>query len=282
MASRLTSVDLAGAASLIEEGRLFEAGLMLAQLTPVIAENDPRLAAAGEQLRKGKARANDKELYEAALKAGVVQGVDESEAESADDLKKIQEKKAAEAAAAEKKRTWECLTPKEFIPSKRDKPGFDRLPADQAAKWRFVVLETRDNAPGGWTEPGFDDSDWTEAIHPISWHLNHIALFRTTFTVDDRKAYDLLKFQSWVFRQQDVAIYLNGVLIGRINNIEKKTGTIENEFKKAALDALKDGDNTLAIATRQSWRWGMLSMRVYNDGFDFTLFARLSEDLERK
>jgi hypothetical protein len=105
-----------------------------------------------------------------------------------------------------------------------------------------------------------------------------VTLHRTTFTVDDKAAYDLLKFKGWVFRQQDVAIYLNGNLIGRINNIEKKTGTIENEFKPAATKYLQNGENTIAIATRQNWRWGMLSMRVYNGGFDFMLSARRVED----
>ena len=37
------------------------------------------------------------------------------------------------------------------------------------------------------------------------------------------------------------------------------------------------GENTIAIATRQNWRWGMLSMRVYNGGFDFMLSARLAK-----
>ena len=75
------------------------------------------------------------------------------------------------------------------------------------------TLETIELAPQGWTERDFDDSGWTETTLPISWHLNHIALFRTTFNLADSKKYDLLKFKSWVFRQQDVAIYLNGVLM---------------------------------------------------------------------
>jgi len=271
------ATDLAGMATLIKQGRLHEAGVMLASLKPVIAEDDTRLTVAQEQLKNGKTRANDEGLYNAALKAG---GPEESEskAESADELAKMKQlKKAAETAAAEAARTWECLTPEEFVPGKKKrKHSAEQRPAEEATKWRFTLLETRDNAPEDWMKPGFDDSTWTEVMHPVSWHLNHIALFRTTFTVKDRKAYDLLKFKSWVFRQQDMAIYLNGVLIGRINNIEKKTGSIENEFKKAAIDALKDGENTLAIGTRQNWRWGMLGMRVYNGGFDFMLNARLA------
>lgn len=51
----------------------------------------------------------------------------------------------------------------------------------------------------------------------------------------------------------------------------EKTGNVDAEFKQEALAHLKDGPNTLAICTRHNWRWGMLSMRVYNDGFGFRL-----------
>lgn len=279
------SSDLTRIESLIKDGCLYEAGLMLATLTPVVAEGDSTLAAVTEKLKNSKVRENDRALYEASLKGGAGEDADEAKAESADDLAKIQEKKAAAAAAAAPARIWECLTPKEFVPSsKNKKPGFGETTAEQAAKWRLAILETRDNAPEGWMKPGFDDSGWIQTTQPISWHLNHIALFRTVFTVKDRNAFDLLRFRGWLFRQQDVEIYLNGTLIGRVNNLEGKTSTVEAEFKQAALDLLKDGENTLAIATRHNWRWGMLGMRVYNDGFDFMLDARLVEktDVQEK
>jgi sialate O-acetylesterase len=274
--------DLAAMAVLIKDGRLHEAGLMLAALTPVLPENDPGLAAIREQLKNGKARVNDQQLYESGLKAGSDEG-DQVAAESADDLAKMQAKKKAEqakaAAATVAARAWECFTPKEFLPGTKKNRKMDSMeaPADKAAKWRFTVLEHVANAPEGWMKPGFDDSSWARTTHPISWHTYHIALFRTTFTVKDKKAYDLLKFRSWIFRQQDVSIYLNGTLIGRVNNIEEKTGTIEPAFRKAALEVLKDGENTLAISTRHNWRWGMLKTRVYNEGFDFMLLGRIAD-----
>ena len=49
------------------------------------------------------------------------------------------------------------------------------------------------------------------------------------------------------------------------------------EFKASALKCLRNGENTLAVSTRQNWRWGMLFMYVYNDGFDFNLDARLKK-----
>jgi len=66
-------------------------------------------------------------------------------------------------------------------------------------------------------------------------------------------------------------------LIGKVNNLEKKTGNVEAEFKQSALKLLKNGKNTLAVTTRHNWRWGMLFMNVYNDGFGFRLDARVKE-----
>lgn len=274
------SSDLKSIQSLVKEGQLYKAGLILKYLTPILPEGDKRLATAQEQIKNGKARENDKDLYVAALKGAGSGAEDKKAPKDSTALAKMEaEKKAAAEAAARNAGTWECLTPKEFIPKRKNsKPQLEEKPVDQASKWRFKVFESRKNAPKGWMNPGFDDSSWTQTTLPISWPLNHTTLFRTTFTVKDTKAYDLLKFKSWLFRQQNVEIYLNGTLIGRVNNLEKKTGTIEEVFKKSALELLKDGENTLAVATRQNWRWGMLSMRVYNNGFDFMLFARMKEE----
>ena len=112
---------------------------------------------------------------------------------------------------------------------------------------------------------------------PISWRMYHTALLRTTFNVEDRNVFDALRLYAWVFRQQAIEIYLNGEIIGKINCIERKTGNITNDFKDSALKHLKNGENTLAITTRHNWRWGMLYMSVYNDGFHFNLDARLKK-----
>jgi hypothetical protein len=57
---------------------------------------------------------------------------------------------------------------------------------------------------------------------------------------------------------------------------EEKTGNVDADFNESALKELKNGENTLAITTRHNWRWGMLSMHVYNDGFGFMLDARVA------
>ena len=86
----------------------------------------------------------------------------------------------------------------------------------------------------------------------------------------------VLRLDAWVLRQQGIEIYLNGELIGKVSHVGKLT-TTENLFRASALKHLKNGKNALAIKTRQNWRWGRSFMKVYNDGFDFNLDARLKD-----
>ena len=144
-------------------------------------------------------------------------------------------------------------------------------------EWKLSVIEDMSQASKGWEEPSFDDSEWSKTELPVSWRMYHTALLRTTFKVEDKERFEALRLYAWVFRQQGIKIYLNGNLIGKINNLEKKTGNIESDFQNSAMKHLKDGENTLAITTRHNWRWGMLFMKVYNDGFDFNLDARLKK-----
>ncbi|MDP7130111.1 MAG: hypothetical protein QF437_06460 [Planctomycetota bacterium] len=125
--------------------------------------------------------------------------------------------------------------------------------------------------------PRFDDSEWEETNLPISWRMYHTALLRTKFAVDNKNKFDGLRMRGWLFRQQGIEIYLNGKLIGKVNNLEKKTGNVEAEFKESVMKRLKNGENTLAVTTRHNWRWGMLFMHVYNDGFGFRLDARMKK-----
>jgi len=154
-----------------------------------------------------------------------------------------------------------------IITSQREKPSL----------WRLKVLENMNLAPENWHEPAFDDSDWLETELPISWRMYHTALLRTTFNVDDKSRFDALRLHSHVLRQQGIEIYLNGELIAKINGVGRSSMS-ESELKESALKHLKNGKNTLAIKTRHNWRWGMAFMKVYNDGFDFNLDARLKEE----
>lgn len=249
--------DLIRMEGLIKAGKLSDAGLDLAQLKGVVPAGQERLAVIEKALA-----ASGKAQKKVAGK-GVAEEGDAVEAQ----LLRQKEKLVAE-------RKWECLVTE--VATERSKAGAGKVPDAQANKWRLRVVESMDQAPAEWTTPGFDDKDWTLTTLPISWRMYHTALLRTTFTVKDKKAFDGLRFRGWLFRQQGIEIYLNGKLIGKVNNLEEKTGNVDADFNDSALKELRNGENTLAITTRHNWRWGMLSMSVYNDGFGFMLDARLA------
>jgi hypothetical protein len=210
------------------------------------------------------------------------------------DVKAPPKPKEAPKAASEKPREWFCLvTDRQFA----DPPEADRgrhltlvnrkwtrkTPEDastlqQASRWKINVIESMNQAPKGWSDTKFDDSAWLETDLPTSWRMYHTALLRTTFNVEDKNRFDELRLAAWVAKQQNMEIYLNGELIGVVNGIGDEVAVVENEFKHAALKYLKNGQNTLAVKTRNNWRWGWREMRVYNGGFDFNLDARLKED----
>jgi len=239
--------DLARMSKLIDEGRPGEARADLAQLTGIMPEGDERLAAVKTAI--GSARP--------------------AQRRRAAPPKKVEEEK----------REWECLVMEtdEGKNKRKDKAADVKARPERPNTWRIKVVEDLSRAPLGWTAPEFDAAGWGETALPISWRMYHTALVRTKFNVEDKDAYDLLRLRAWVFRQQGIEIYLNGVIIGKVNNIERKTGNIANEFKESALKHLRNGENTLAVTTRHNWRWGMLFMTVYNDGFDFNLDARLKK-----
>jgi len=214
---------------------------------------------------------------------GLVAVLAEGDSRLAEYKTKLASTKPAPKAAKNKKSTpkveeiknWQRLVLERAPQGKKVKAPKNTTFPDKASTWKINVVENMSQAPSNWTQPSFDDKNWMETSLPISWRMYHTALLRTKFQVDDPSAFDQLRFHAWVFRQQGTEIHLNGELIGKVNNIEKKTGNIENAFKDSALKHLKKGENTLAITTRHNWRWGMLFMKVYNDGFDFNLDAGL-------
>ncbi|MBT7067717.1 MAG: hypothetical protein HN919_15570, partial [Verrucomicrobia bacterium] len=259
------SADLARMKKLAEAGNPAEARSFIPGLKGIMAAGDTRLA----EIEKVIASAKPGQITKVAVKAA------EPEAKNAADLAKMAAKKAE---VIEVPRDWGRLVME--APTDGQRKG-NMAPVisqpEQANVWKINVVEDLAQAPEGWASPTFNDSEWKETTLPVSWRMYHTALLRTTFTVKDKTAYDGLRLYAWVFRQQGIEIYLNGENIGKVNNIEKKTGDITNEFKESAMKYLKNGENTLAVTTRHNWRWGMLFMRVYNDGFDFNLDARVKE-----
>jgi hypothetical protein len=248
--------DVSRMEALIKEDKLFEAGLDLVQLKGVTPAGNERLAA----------------LEKALAAPGAAQQIKADQARYNAVQKSLAPLLSQKEASAEK-REWQCLVTERTA----DKPDLGKVPEAEANMWRLKVLENMGEAPADWATPGFKDSDWTQTTLPISWRMYHTALLRTTFIVKDTKAFDGLRFSAWLFRQQGIEIYLNGKLIGKINNLEEKTGNVDADFNDSALKELRNGENTLAITTRHNWRWGMLFMSVYNDGFGFMLDARVKK-----
>lgn len=240
---------------LIKEGKMTEARVEFAQLKGVVDPNNPRLAAVKAGL-KGDARADDQALYDSEQKAMTASGKSQ---------KKI----------VEQPRHWKPLVTEIPVSNKEDKLG--KVPAEQANLWRLKVVESAEQAPEDWVKPDFDDTSWNETNLPISWRMYHTALLRTTFNVEDKNAFDGLRIRGWFFRQLGLEVYLNGELVAKVNNLEKKTSNVEAILKQSAIKHLKNGKNTLAVTSRHNWRWGMLFMRVYNDGFGFRLDAQVKE-----
>jgi sialate O-acetylesterase len=243
--------------ALIEEGKVHEASLDIPQLKGVVPEGDARLAAIETAIKAkgGEALKEDRSRYETRRKS-------------------LRSVTAQQPAAAEEEREWQCLVTE--IPVGKDK-SLGKVPAEEASKWRMKVIESALQAPDGWMEQRFEDSEWKETNLPISWRMYHTALLRTTFNVEDKDAFDGLRIRGWFFRQQGIEVHLNGELIAKVNNLKKKTGNVEALLRDSAARHLRNGENTLAVTSRHNWRWGMLFMKVYNDGFGFRLDARVKE-----
>jgi len=250
------AADISRVEELVKQGQFYKASMEMPQLWGVLPSGNTRLTA-----------------IEQALAAS---GADEKLRQQKIEQEALVEKAKVDAkneGTTESPRNWECLTTEISTKlSKASGPG--KVAPEQASQWRMQIVENMVQAPTDWNKPGFDDSAWNQTQLPVSWRMYHTALLRTKFTVSDKNAFDGLRFRAWLFRQQAIEIYLNGQLIGKVNNLEEKTGNVDADFNDSAMKHLKTGENTLAITTRHNWRWGMLSMHVYNDGFGFRLDAR--------
>jgi len=240
------NADLLRMEKLIKEGNSSEAKSFLLGLQGVLPEDDPRMTEIANSLKSVTTNTKRKSTKKS-------------------------------VSTEEQPRNWQRLVMESPSTDKKAKPPKDTKLLDQPSSWKLKVIEGITQAPTDWTQPNFNDESWMDTTLPISWRMYHTALLRTKFSVENLEDFDGLRLQAWVFRQQGIEIYLNGELIGKVNNIEKKTGNIENEFKESAMKHLRQGENTLALTTRHNWRWGMLFMKVYNDGFDFNFDASVKQ-----
>ena len=123
------------------------------------------------------------------------------------------------------------------------------------AKWRYTTKQPADN----WTAPDFDASAWAEglssfatpgtpgAVRNTDWHTSDIWL-RREVTLPDKKFSNL---QFYVCHDEDVEIYVNGVLAATESGFNASYDTLE--IKPAAMALLKPGATfTLAVHCHQT------------------------------
>ncbi|MBT7701828.1 MAG: hypothetical protein HN700_16190 [Verrucomicrobia bacterium] len=199
----------------IKEGNHYFASLELPQLKGIVAEDDPRLKEIVAVLESEEGPKMIKDNYDALYA----------------------EKKAANAAAKPK--------PESEIWSKAI--------SEKTGKWQMRLVEHISNAPEGWAEPKFDDSAWNTAEGPVSWTMDHTALLRGKFNVDDPSAVDGVRVTGNFFRQANIVIHLNGELVAMVDVGADDTSAPLTEY---GLKQLKKGENTVAINTRHLRRWG--------------------------
>jgi len=127
-----------------------------------------------------------------------------------------------------------------------------------ARDWKAITLEMIEDAPRGWTLSGFDDSTWPKQKMPTVWCPDHVALFRTTFDVENRGAVRALRMLADIYCIYDLDVYLNGVQIIESCNLHfKGVGgkRPHRRLKPEALALLKEKDNTLCLAVQHYHRW---------------------------
>ena len=145
------------------------------------------------------------------------------------------------------------------------------------ATWSWWV--TGDQAPSGWTTPGFDDSTWNTGPAPLGYGNGDEATelpygsdptqkwttsyFRTTFQVDSVCAMQHVRFE--LARDDGAVVFLNGEEVYRVNlpegpitNLTFAASTVGGLGEAAFLDTWLDpadfvvGQNTLAVEIHQA------------------------------
>lgn len=80
-------------------------------------------------------------------------------------------------------------------------------------------------------------------------------------------------------QQRNVEVYLNGVLVAKLNNIGRGISRLTRPLTDHATAQLRHGANTLAVITTHGERWGKVDgafPTVINGGFRVRLDARES------
>ncbi|RIK75551.1 MAG: beta-galactosidase [Planctomycetota bacterium] len=121
--------------------------------------------------------------------------------------------------------------------------------------WKYTTTKPAE----GWEKPDFDASKWQEgpagfgALNPpgsrvrTNWNTKDIWI-RRTFKLFEGAAKSRLQFR--IHHDENAEIYLNGVLSGKTEGYT--TEYIELELDAKGREALKQGENTIAVHCRQT------------------------------
>ena len=245
--------DLTYTEKLIKDGRLAQAKLELPQLKGVLPASNARLQTIVTTVEDPE---KAKEI-ETATREGIAR---QRSAQWA-------QRKADEAAKEAEAKAWQPIMALDT--ALQDSP--------EATKWKITQVEIPDNAPDGWTSPGFDDSSWATTTLPVSWRMYHTSLLRSHFDLENPKDLTGLRLKGLFFQQGNVVVYINGKLAAKIDNLGKGGRDVIAEFTPTTLKSLKKGRNTIAISTLHNRRWGNMRgtyTAVNNNGVGLILESR--------
>ncbi|KLU01889.1 Beta-galactosidase [Rhodopirellula islandica] len=114
--------------------------------------------------------------------------------------------------------------------------------------WKFQL-----KAPAeGWQQPGFDDSDWSDAAGGFGTHETPAARIGHVWDTDSiwlRKSFELESVPAnpalLVHHDEDTEVYLNGELVAKLSGYSTQYHTLPLEPAQAA--ALRIGTNLMAV-----------------------------------
>lgn len=241
----------------VADGDYYRAGLDLEQLRGVVSPDNARLATLAKTLTSPEGR---KQI--------------------AHSKRRLEAERKDRSAATQQARQEDPGDPEVWVPlitrvgENPKTPQFGEIPADQATRWRIKIVESMSQAPDGWTEEDFDDTDWEWTTLRTTWRMYHTALLRTKFTVDDLDAIEKLRLRGRFFRQLNIQIYINGTLVAKVDQTSKFPVT--KELTDLARQSLRKGENTLCITTRHNWRWA--SRMNYATGVAFLIDAMVGAE----
>jgi sialate O-acetylesterase len=142
---------------------------------------------------------------------------------------------------------------------KRDETDY---PKAEWPEWRLTSVEKLAHAPRGWQKPEFDDSGWGTCLGVTGWPSSHVGLCRTTFEIEDARAYESLSLRIVFYKQRRMNFYLNGQLVADVEIATRLFGT-SVALTPYAVSLLKPGKNTLAVSAVHGVRGPGLSVRLF-------------------